>query len=297
VYDELRTHGATARYARLASRSRAIGLTAGLVATAAATPLFALGGYRLVGTVSVASCLVMAVVGAGFPAPPRRPAGTPGPDEDDAELGSEAEARGGYVAMLRAGIAESMSSPPVRRIVLLAAALSGMLALDEYFPLLATSVGAGPVEVPLLVLLPSLGTVLGALAAERYATAHRNGLALVIGAGAVGVGAGAALAHPAGFLLVAIGYGLVQLALVVAEIRLQDTIEGPARATVTSVYGFGAEVIAVLMYATYGVGSVALDPPAMLAVLALAPLVIAIVLAVSGPRRRLRARRWSRSRM
>lgn len=297
VYDELRTHGATARYARLASRSRAIGLTAGLVATAGATPLFALGGYRLVGAVSVASCLMMAVVGAGFPAPPRRPAGTPGPDEDDAELGSEAKARGGYVAMLRAGVAESMSSPPVRRIVLLAAALSGMLALDEYFPLLATSVGAGPVEVPLLVLLPSMGTVLGALAAERYATAHRNGLALVIGAGAVGVGAGAALAHPAGFLLVAIGYGLVQLALVVAEIRLQDTIEGPARATVTSVYGFGAEVIAVLMYATYGVGSVALDPPAMLAVLALAPLGIAIVLAVSGPRRRLRARRWSRSRM
>lgn len=293
VYDELVVHGATAAYPRLAGRSRAIGLAAGLVATAAATPLFALGGYRLVGAASVASCLTMAVVGAGFPAPPRRPAGTPGPADEDQP---EPATAGGYLAMLRAGLAESISSPPVRRIVLLAAALGGMLAIDEYFPLLAIAVGAGPAEVPLLVMLPSVGTMIGALAAARYASTHRNGLALVIGSGAVGVGVGSAVAHPAGFVLVAIGYGLIQLALVVAEVRLQDRIDGPARATVTSVYGFGAEVIAVLMYSGYGLGSVVLDPPRTLALLALPPLAIAVVLAASGPRQRFRARRWSRSR-
>jgi MFS family permease len=293
VYDELAGHSASVSYPRLASRSRAIGLTAGLIATAAATPLFALGGYPVVGGVSVASCLLMAAVGAGFPVPPARPAGLSGPD---GEPESEPDPAGGYVAMLRAGLAESISSPPVRRVVLLAAALGGMLAIDEYFPLLAISVGAGPDEVPLLVLLPSVGTVVGALAAARYAATHRNGLALVIGAGAVALGVGSALAHPAGFLLIAIGYGLVQLALVVAEVRLQDRIDGPARATVTSVAGFGADVVAVLMYTSYGIGSMVLDPAATLAMLALPPLGIAVGLAATWPRRRLRAPRWSRSR-
>jgi MFS family permease len=293
VYDELAGHGATARYPRLASRSRAIGLTAGLVATAAATPLFAFGGYPLVGGVSVASCLLMAAVGAGFPVPPARMAG---PGDPAGPGDSETDAAGGYLAMLRAGLTESISSPPVRHVVLLAAGLGGMLAIDEYFPLLAISVGAGPEEVPLLVLLPSLGTVVGALAAARYAATHRDGLARVIGAGAVALGVGSALAHPAGFLLIAIGYGLVQLALVVAEVRLQDRIDGPARATVTSVAGFGADVVAVLMYTSYGLGSVVLDPAATLAVLALPPLGIVVVLAASGPRWRPRAPGWSRSR-
>ncbi|HKE50395.1 MAG TPA: MFS transporter [Actinomycetes bacterium] len=307
VYDALARLDATASYPRLASRSRAIGLTAGLVATAAATPLFALGGYSLVGGVSVASCLLMAVVGARFPVPPARPPGPPGPDGElpepagglsgpDGESEDETDASGGYLAMLRSGLAESISSPPVRQVVLLTAALGGMLAIDEYFPLLATSVGAGPSKVPLLVLLPSLGTVVGALAAARYAAAHRNGLAVVIGTGAVALGVGSALAHPTGFVLIAIGYGLIQLALVVAEVRLQDRIDGPARATVTSVAGFGADVVAVLMYTSYGLGSVVLDPAAALAVLALPPFGIAVVLAASGPHRRLRRPRWSRSR-
>jgi len=304
VYDELARHGVAAAYPRLASRSRAIGLTAGLVATAAATPLFTLGGYPLVGGVSVASCLLMAAVGAGFPVPPSHRAGLPGrdgapgpagPTSPDGEPEPESAARG-YLAILRAGLAESISSPPVRHVVLLVAVLGGMLAIDEYFPLLAISVGAGPDEVPLLVLLPTLGTVVGALAAARYAATHRNGLALVIGVGAVALGAGSVVAHPAGFLLIAIGYGLIELALVVAEVRLQDRIDGPARATVTSVAGFGADVVAVLMYISYGLGSAVLDPAATLAVLALPPLGIAVVLAASGPRRRPRAPRWSRSR-
>ena len=304
VYDELARHGVAAAYPRLASRSRAIGLTAGLVATAAATPLFTLGGYPLVGGVSVASCLLMAAVGAGFPVPPSHRAGLPGrdgapgpagPTSPDGEPEPESAARG-YLAILRAGLAESISSPPVRHVVLLVAVLGGMLAIDEYFPLLAISVGAGPDEVPLLVLLPTLGTVVGALAAARYAATHRNGLALVIGVGAVALGAGSVVAHPAGFLLIAIGYGLIELALVVAEVRLQDRIDGPARATVTSVAGFGADVVAVLMYISYGLGSAVLDPAATLAVLALPPLGIAVVLAASGPRRRARAPRWSRSR-
>jgi len=62
------------------------------------------------------------------------------------------------------------------------------------------------------------------------------------------------------------------------------------------VAGFGADVVAVLMYISYGLGSAVLDPAATLAMLALPPLGIAVVLAASGPRRRPRAPRWSRSR-
>jgi hypothetical protein len=57
---------------------------------------------------------------------------------------------------------------------------------------------------------------------------------------------------------------LVQLALVVAEVRLQNRIDGPARAG-HPVAGFGADVVAVLMYTSYGLGSVVLDPATTLA--------------------------------
>jgi hypothetical protein len=51
------------------------------------------------------------------------------------------------------------------------------------------------------------------------------------------------------------GDGLLSNAMVVAEARLQDAVTGPARATVTSVHGFGAEVVAVLCFAALAVAT------------------------------------------
>jgi hypothetical protein len=50
---------------------------------------------------------------------------------------------------------------------------------------------------------------------------------------------------------IAVGYGLLGNAMVVAEARLQQVISGPARATVTSVYGLATEVVAISVYASF----------------------------------------------
>ncbi len=57
------------------------------------------------------------------------------------------------------------------------------------------------------------------------------------------------MARPLGFVAVAIGYGALQAAIVVAETDLQHRIEGRARATVTSVSGLLSELGAIGLYA------------------------------------------------
>jgi multisubunit Na+/H+ antiporter MnhG subunit len=67
--------------------------------------------------------------------------------------------------------------------------------------------------------------------------------------------------------------------MLVGETRLQDTITGPARATVTSVLGFLEEVMALLVYAGFALGSRVLGFPALVALLAVPVLLIAAAVA------------------
>jgi hypothetical protein len=67
--------------------------------------------------------------------------------------------------------------------------------------------------------------------------------------------------------------------MLVGETRLQDAITGPARATVTSVLGFLEEVMALLVYAAFALGSRVLGFPALVAALAVPVLVIAAAVA------------------
>jgi len=64
---------------------------------------------------------------------------------------------------------------------------------------------------------------------------------------------------------VAACFGVLQFALVLSNARLQDVITGPARATVLSVSGLGAEAGALLVYAGYALGSVWLATPVLVA--------------------------------
>jgi len=165
--------------------------------------------------------------------------------------------------MLRAGLAESLN-PRVARAVLLAALVPAFLAFDEYFGLLAVDVGASLEAVPLLVAMTVAAQALGAALAPRLPF-HRLGPVLV-GAGLL-VAAGAALELPAGFVAVAVGYGALQAAIVVAETDLQDRIHGRARATVTSVSGLLSELGAIGLYAFVALGSAAASTATLIAVL------------------------------
>ncbi|MGW6280509.1 MFS transporter [Kribbella sp. NPDC055071] len=274
VYDELAARNRTTRYATLLGRARSASFVTNLAATALATPLFTLGGYTLAGIVSIFACLTQAAVALSLPEAPAT--------EPEAET-TPSKAFASYLAMLRTGVTEVLTSRRVRRAVALVALLGGFLAFDEYFPLLAREAGAATSMVPLLI----AGTVAaqaigGALAGPTYrlpAATFAIGLALT----AVLIASGSLSRSVWGFLPIALGYGVMQLVIVVAEARLQDSITGPARATVTSVSGFFAEVFAVAVYAGFALGSLWFTMSILVAGLTIPVLLTAILIPQTLP--------------
>ncbi|MFW5419633.1 MFS transporter [Nocardiopsis sp. CNT-189] len=288
VHDELAAAGAAGAYARLIGRSRALGTAATAVSTALAAPVMAAGGYLAVGAGSVLAMLAAALVALTFPRARR----TPGP-----EGGGEGAApaagpwRRRYAAVLGAALGEARRSAAVRTGLLAMAVLMGATALDEFLPLLAASLAAGPAAVPLLLVPAAVLAAAGEWAAGRGA----RRAAPVLAAAAVLLAAGALIGHPVGMVLVGAAFGAFEWASVAAETRVQDAVAGPARATVLSLGGLGAEAVAVLACAGYGLGSQAAGPGVLFALAAPVFLLIAPVLRVrTGPGRARRGRYWRR---
>ncbi|MFC9434399.1 MFS transporter [Nocardia sp. NPDC057030] len=195
-----------------------------------------------------------------------------------------------YLAMLKAGVGESIRVRAVRNGVLLGALLFGITAFDEYFALLAESVGVPTAVVPLLVGLTVLGSLGGSVLAGRTEGMSGRTMALAVGLGGVLFLGGALIAGLAGhrpsavyvltglgFTAIGLSYGIVYNAGVVAGARLQDAIEGPARATVTSVSGLLGEVVALAVFAFAALATTWWSMSATLAVLGATMLPIALL--------------------
>ena len=254
LYDELSCRGAASAYPRLVGWAHSTAMAANLVATLLAAPLFALGGYGLVGWTSVAIAGGQALLAATLPVSriARRPHGHHSAGDTAHELVDETEKLAArYLAMLRAGLGEASTAVDVRRVVVIAAVLIGLTAYDEYFPLIAHEHGVATSTVPYLIGLAVLGQVIGTALAGRTARMSAGTMARVVMLGGVLISAGALISPYAGFVGIAVGYGLLNNTMIVAETRLQDVITGPARATVTSVHGFATEVFALIVYATF----------------------------------------------
>jgi MFS family permease len=260
VYDELDHLGATDAYGRLIGRSQAMGTSAVMAATALAAPVMHLGGYHAVGIASVAVTLLGVPVGRSFPE-----SRGGGPEESPA-------------VVLRAGLDEIRGSGAVRRCLLVVAAVSGVDALDEYVPLLVRGTGAGASTLPLLVLLVTVGVAAGGWLGGR----GTRWAAPALAAGAVCLAAGAGYGRPAGLVAVAVAFGVFQWAVVAADLRLQEQISERARATITSMAGFGVEVVAVLTFAGYALGSSWVGPGPLFALAAVPYAVIALVMWRTG---------------
>ena len=273
LYDELVARHAAAHYPRLVGWAHSAAMSANLVASLAAAPLFAWGGYPLVGWSSVGIAGVQALLAATLPVTAHRRQRGPA----DVLAATESMAAR-YAAMLRAGLAEASRAVDVRRAVVLSALVVGASAYDEYFPLVARDHGVRTSVVPWLVGLVVLGQVVGTLLAGRASAMSGATMATLLVGAAVLISVGALVAPTVGFASIAVGYGLLNNAMVVSQARLQQLITGPARATVTSVAGLGTEVVALAVYtgfaATTGVATV----PVQVAALGL-PLAAVAVLA------------------
>ncbi|WP_433470036.1 MFS transporter [Spirillospora sp. CA-128828] len=268
VYEGLERVGATGAYARLIGRSEAVSLLAVVVASAVASPVLAAGGYRALGAASVAACVACAVAGWFLPE-----SKGPGEGEDEPSL----------KAVVRQGWAQVRREPAVRWALVLVMVLEGVTALDEYVPLLVESTGAAAASVPLLVMVVTAGDAVGGWLAGRGV----RWLAPVLAVGAVCLAAGSLSGRPGGLVLVAAAFGVFRWAMAAADARLQDRIGDGARATVTSVAGFGSETVAVLVYAGYALGSRWAGAGVLMGAASVPYVAVALVLAVCARRGRV----------
>jgi MFS family permease len=245
LYDGLAAHGAQEHYARVWGWEIATGLLAQAPAAAAATLLYDMGGFGLVGWVSAIGCLFGGLAALRIPEAGHDPAP---PDSSDL----------GYLATLRTGFREAMGLPTVRLAILAVAALVAFDGTEEYFPLLAGDWGVPTNWVPLAVLgIPLLAA--GATALSGAANRLRPRLLAVLLVAAFALFAVAGLARtPTGLLAIAVGYSLYRLVEVVASARLQDRIDGARRATITSIAGLGGDVSTIALYAVWPLGQLVL---------------------------------------
>jgi hypothetical protein len=266
AYDHL---GDSTAYARVIGRAETAGLLAMLLATLLATPAFAAGGYLLVGIISIATVTLGALLALRLP------------DFRGTGEASDDDEPGGYLAVLRSGVTEAVRSGRVARAVVIAAVVPGLSALDEYLPLLARDKGAVTSMVPMLFAATALAMAAGSALAGRIAPSSARPLSWALTLGAALTASGALIPHLSGMLLVSAAFGLLQFAMVHAEARLQDTITGPARTTVLSVAGVGAELFAVLLYAAF---ALPLPLPTLYALSALPLLTTALLTTRPNPR-------------
>lgn len=249
VYDELAARAATPSYARLIGEAQAVAMVVMTAAIALATPLYELGGYPLVGWSSAAIALLGVAAAIALPAAPRVVAVVAG----DPLARTDGLAHR-YLATLRTGMSEAARVVPVRRLLALLFSVVVVVAVDEYFPLLVSENGIVTGQVPLLVAAGSLLQAAGTATVGWTAHWPRRRFAALVACGSVLLAVGVALATPWALLLVGIGYGLLNSAMVATEARLQDAIVGSARATVTSAAGLVKEGAAMIGFALIAVG-------------------------------------------
>ena len=237
VYEEVQGVGAIERYATLMGRGQVAGALAAMASGAVAAPVVAAGGFPAVGAASVAVCLLASIVAMLFP---------------ETRIRSQPALELGWADTLTAGLREARQSRPVRAGVILVAVVTSVWgALDEYTPLLIESGGVSATDVALRMVVIWAGTSAGGLLAGRAARVSATAMAGFICGGAVLMAAGALSGHPLGVVGLAAAFGVFQLVTIVADTRLQESISGPARATVTSLAGMSTDVARLAIYGSY----------------------------------------------
>lgn len=273
VYEELQRIDATQKYSTLMGRGQSAGVLAAMCSGIVAAPIFATSGFDGVGAVSVAVSLLAAIAATFLPENRIRPTA-----DDHAP---------GWSASLRSGLGETRRSPRVMAAVILVAVVASVWgALDEYTPLLIGSTGVDTVDVSLLMVVIWAGAAAGGLLAGRAAGLGSRALAGLLCCAAALMATGALAHHPVGVVALAVAFGIFQLTTVVADARLQDSISGPARATVTSLAGMSTDVVTLVIYGSYAALAEIGGHPGAFTALMLPYVVVAVILATRQTERR-----------
>jgi hypothetical protein len=163
-------------------------------------------------------------------------------------------------------VREAVHNPALRLTVLAVALVGALDAVEEYFPVLAADQGVPVALVPFAVLGVALAGALGAALGGRAERLPDRALPVLLAVAALCLAATVVLPGVAALIAVAVFYALYLAVLVVAETRLQERIDSPHRATITSVAGLGIELGSLLVFAAWALGGAVATAVLVLAV-------------------------------
>jgi hypothetical protein len=166
----------------------------------------------------------------------------------------------------------------VRHALIIAVGMGGLTSFDEFLPLLVQELGAPIALVPLLLLVPAVAMAAAAAATSRFEALTPAAAGYLLLAAAAMLAIAPFTVYPLlAMTLLAGTFGATQIMRLVSESRLQRAITGTARATVLSVSGFGAELLAVTVYFGYGLGSIWLPATTLIALFAVPLATVALL--------------------
>ncbi len=239
VYDELAAAGCSPMFARVYFRAEAAGLVGQVVAFISAS-VVGPSGYV---TLLIVSAIMAGLSGLSVVALP--PETTAGQRHHEVRPGA-----------LKHAMGQLRSHPQLRLVVVMTALVCGVGAgLEEFPPLYYRALGLGTQWVPLvLVTVLVISTALTMMARRWPHLSLTRNLLLVVGLMLlVLITSWASL--PVALAGVVTYQAVIKLSQVLAHNSLQECMTGSARATVGSVQALGAEVVAMVISAGYGLGS------------------------------------------
>jgi len=277
LFDELTAAGRPDRYGPVKARAESVTVLVMAAAIGLAGPLHALGGYALVGLVSVGAAVLHTLLAVALPKVTRAVT-----DIEDAPDPEPASIRA-WASTVRAGVREAAGSSAVRRVLMGVATVVALVGLDEFFPLIfaegGTSVGLIAWVLAGVSLLEAVATWSASAVARLTGVPH----AAIVAAGGLLLAAGAWLTGPWSYLAVALGYALATASYISGDIRLQHAIAGTTRATITSFAGLIAEAGFLVTLGLVSVGTLQIDLGPVAAAVALALTVPSAIAAFRSP--------------
>ncbi len=236
VYDELKSSKQENNYVRVIGRADSFALLGNLAATLAAGAAILLGyGFLFAG--SIVATVVSSLLAFSLPETPR----------------FEQVADSRYLTMLRAGVKQALHSRTILGVILLGGFIGAIYgSLEEYTQLFFRDTGVSLSIVSWAVGATVAAAAAGSLVAYRYEklSTSRFMLTLVL-AGLLLLAAGAS--GSAYGIALLIGYTfLIRMLQAVYDGKLQHSITGGLRATISSFSGVVLELMSIAVYLAYG---------------------------------------------
>lgn len=236
LYDLLDKNGVADKYTKITGRARGFEYAGGLLAAAGAA-IAIQHGYTFVLLVSIAALVISAISIISIPR-------------------TQAQRTTGevkYFSILTESLHTIKSKPVLIYLILFLVFVNGVGgALDEYWPLFAEQIGTPDYGIAIFIGLISAVQIVASVFAHKLDNVTQKVLyGFLIALGMVLVAASYLFTLPALLLIIAFS-GIATALSIVYEGRMQHQITDNIRATVGSVNGFFVEVMALMVYISFG---------------------------------------------